>query len=152
VSTSLRNLRLLWGFNLIDSTCRLLVVLLEASRQQLTCQKFVDVNGTDFSLVCDKYPSLLCPSLCFDSDQSIQSHRTYKEAKPDNMHVPNVESVRFLQLFLTKYHTVNYISKCFRNLRRLFMEHTRYEEKVLEEIQRQRHLILWKSCSGKVKG
>lgn len=132
--TLLRNLRHLWGFILIDSTFHLFVVLLEASGKQLTCQKFVDVNGTDFSFVCDKCPSLLCLRLCFDSDQSIQSHRTYTEAKPDHVLLPNVESVRFLQLFLTKYHTVNYILKCFRNLRRLFMGSTRYEEKVIEEM------------------
>jgi hypothetical protein len=109
-------------------------------------QNFVDVNGTDFSFICDKCPSLLCLRLCFDSDQNIQRHRTYKEAKTDNMHVPNVESVRFLHLFLTRYHTVNYILKCFRNLRRLFMGHTSYEEKkLLKEILRHKHLILWKS-------
>ena len=32
------------------------------------------------------------------------------------------------------------------------MGHTRYEEKVLEEILRRKHVILWKSCSGEVKG
>jgi len=103
VLTSLRNLRHLRGFSLIDSTCHLVVGLLEASGSQPTSQKFVDVNGKDFSFIGDKCPSLLYLLLCFDSDQSIQPHRTYKEAKPDNMHVPNVESVRFLQLFLTKF-------------------------------------------------
>jgi len=89
------------------------VGLQEASGNQLTCQNFVDVNGTDFRFICDKCPSLLCLRLCFDSDQSIQSYRTYKEAKPGNMHVPNVESLRLLQLSLTKYHAVNYILKSF---------------------------------------
>jgi hypothetical protein len=107
VLTSLRNLRYLRASTLIDSTCHLVTGLLEASGNQLTCQIVVDVNDTDFSFICDKCPSLLCLHLSFDSDQNIQSHRTYKEAKPDIMHVPNlhVESVRFPQLFLIKYYT-----------------------------------------------
>jgi hypothetical protein len=32
------------------------------------------------------------------------------------------------------------------------MGHTSYEEKLLEEILRRKHLILWKSFSGEVKG
>jgi hypothetical protein len=67
--------------------------------------------------------------------------------QPDNMNVLNVESVRFLQIFLT----VNYILKRFRNLRRLFMGRTSYEEKLPEEILRRKLLILWKSCSREVK-
>ena len=69
----LRNLRNLRSFILIDSTCHLVVGLLEASGNQLTCQNVVDVNGTDFSSICDKCPSLLCLRLCFDSDPNIQS-------------------------------------------------------------------------------
>jgi hypothetical protein len=93
-----------------------------------------------------------CAFVCFGSDQNIHSHHTYKEAKADNMHVANVEFVRFIQILLTKNHAVNYILKCFRNLRRLFMGHTSYEEKLLEEILKRKYLIIWKSFSGEVKG
>lgn len=125
----------------MDSTCYLVVSLMEATGNQLTCFNFVDVNGTKFNIICVKCPSLLCLRLCFYSDQNLQSHRQYREAKPDNIHAPNVEYVRFRKLFLPKYHTVNYILKFFRNFRRLFMGHTSYEGNFLEEILRRKHLI-----------
>jgi hypothetical protein len=40
----------------------------------------------------------------------------------------------------------------FLKLQEVFVGHTSYEEKLLEVILRSKHLILWKNCSGEVKG
>jgi hypothetical protein len=139
--TPLRNLQQLRAFTLIDSTFFLVEDFLQAAGSQLTCLDFVDVNGTDFNFICEKCPSLVCLHLCFDSIKNIQIYPKYNEGEPENNHVPNIQSVKFLQLFLREYCDADYILKCFRNLRKLFMGSTRYGGNLLEEILRRKYLI-----------
>jgi hypothetical protein len=141
VLTPLRNLKHLRVFTLIDSVFFLVEGLLEAAGHQLTCLNFVDVNGTDFNFICDNCPSLVCLHLCFDSDQNLLLHCKYKEDETEYTYTPKIQSVKFLQLFLHEYHTVNYILKCFRNLRTLCMGHTRYGGDLLKKIIKREDLI-----------
>jgi len=137
---ALRHLNLLKNLTLIRSRFSDVEEFLKVSGNQLICLNFVDVFGTNFTLISQNCRSLECLHLCFSLSEDLILPANYRDVDSHSLPVPDFPLVVALQLHIIEHQARGYILSRFPNLRKLALLYTGDDLTLLDSIMNRKRL------------